>query len=53
MIALLLMSAKLAIPDILEIKLLLSKGYDVITSFHKVTKKILSRDSNYIVAVVM
>ena len=53
MIALLLMSAKLAIPDILEIKLFLSKGYDVITSFHKVTKKILSRDSNYIVAVVM
>ena len=47
------MSAKLAIPDILEIKVSLNKVYDVIISVHKVINKILSRDSNYIVAVVM
>ena len=47
------MSAKLAIPDILEIKVFLNKVYDVIISVHKVISKILSRDANYIVAVVM
>ena len=49
----LIMSAKLATLDLLEIKVFWNRGYDVITSVFDVTCKILSRDSNYIVDVVM
>ena len=38
---------------LLKIKVFWSKGYDVITYVHDVIKKILSRDSNVIVDVVM
>ena len=48
-----LMLAKLAAPGLLKIKIILSKGYDVIISVYDVTNKVLSRDSNYIVDVVM
>ena len=47
------MSAKLAALGLLKMKLFSNKGYDVIISVHNVTHKILSRDSNYIVDVVI
>ena len=47
------MSAKMATPELLKIKVFWNKGHDVIISVHDVTSKILSRDSNYIVDVVM
>ena len=48
-----MMSEKLATLDLLKIKVFWSKGYDVIISVYDLTNKILSRDSNYIVDVVM
>ena len=51
MVAILMVSALL--PNITLFKIFWSKGYDVINSVHNVTNKILSRDSNYIVDVVM
>ena len=43
----------MATPGLLKIKVFWNKGYDVIISYHDVTNKILSRDSNYIVDVTM
>ena len=43
----------MAILGLLKIKVLWNKGYDVIIYVHDVTHKILSRDSNYFVDVVM
>ena len=48
-----MMSAKMATPGLLKITLFWSKGYGIIISVHDVTNKMLSRDSNYIVDVVM
>ena len=48
-----MMSAKMATPELLKIKVFWNKGHDIIISVHDVTSKILSRDSNYIVDVVM
>ena len=53
MVTILMMSAKMATPGLLKIKVFWNKGYDVIISVHDVTNKILSRDSNYIIDVVM
>ena len=53
MVAILIMSDKLATLSLLEIKVSWNKGYDVIISVHDVTNKILLRDSNYIVDAVM
>ena len=53
MVAILVMSAKLNTLGLLKIKVFLNKGYDVIMSVHDMTNKNLSRDSNYIVDVVM
>ena len=53
MVTILMMSAKMATPGLLKIKVFWNKGYDVIIYVHDVTNKILSRDSNYIVDVVM
>ena len=53
MVKILMMSLKMATLGFLEIKVFLYKGYDVIMSVHDVTNKILLRDSNYIVDVVM
>ena len=53
MVTILMMSAKMATPGLLKIGVFWKKGYDVIISVHDVTNKILSRDSNYIVDVVM
>ena len=48
-----MVSAKIAILGLLEIKVLWNKGYDVIIYMHDFTNKVLSRDSNCIVDVVM
>ena len=48
-----MMSAKMATPGLLKITLFWNKDYDVIIPVDDVTKKILSRDSNYIVDVFM
>ena len=53
MVTILMMSAKMATPGLLKIRVFWNKGYDVIISVHDVTNKILSRDSNYNVNVVM
>ena len=53
MVAILMMPAKLATPGLLKVKVFWNKGYEVIISVHNATKKILWRDSNYIVNVVM
>ena len=53
MVTILMMSAKLATLGLLKIKVFWNKGYEVIISVYDVTKKILSRDSIYIVNVVM
>ena len=47
------MPAKLATLDLLEIKVFWNKIYDVIVFVYDDTNEILSRDSNYIVVVVM
>ena len=47
------MSAKMATPGFLKIKVFWKKDYDIIISVHHVNKKILSRDSNYNVNAVM
>ena len=53
MVTILIMSAKLAAPGPLKIKIFQSKDYNIIITGYDVTSKILSRDSNYIVQVVM
>ena len=53
MVTILMMSAKIATPGLLKIKVFWNKGYDIINSVHDVTSKILSRDSNYIKDMVM
>ena len=47
------MSAKMATPGLLKIRVFWKKGYDVIISIHGFTNKFLSLDSNYIIDVVM
>ena len=44
MVTILMMSAKIATPGLLKVKVFLKKGYDVIISVHDVTNKILSHD---------
>ena len=53
MIAILMITAKLANLGLLKVKLFRNKGYDVIIFVHDVTIKISSRDLNYIADVVM
>ena len=53
MATILMMSAKIATLDLLKIKVFWNKGYDVIIFVHDVINKILSRDSNHIVDLVM
>ena len=47
-----MMSAKIATPALLKIKVFSNKGYCVIYFVYHVTNKILSYDSNYIMDVV-
>ena len=53
MITILMMSAKMATLGLLEIMLFWKKRYDVIICVDDVTNKILPRDLNYIVNLVM
>ena len=53
MVTILMMSAKTTTPDLLKIRIFSNKGYDVIVFVYDVTNKILSRDSNYTINVVM
>ena len=53
MVTILMMSAKMATPGLFKIEVFWNKGHDVIISVHDFTCKILSRDSNYIVDVIM
>ena len=53
MVSILMMSAKLATPGLLKVKVFWNKGYDVIISVHDVKNIILSLDSNHIVDIIM
>ena len=53
MVPILMMSAELASPGLLKIKIFQIKGYDVIFFDYDVTNKILSCDLNHIADVVM
>ena len=53
MVAILMTSAKLATLGLLKSNIFWNKGYGVIIFIHDVTNKILLRDSNYIVDLVM
>ena len=53
MVTILIISAKITTPSLLKITVFWNNGYDVIISVHDVTNKILLRDSNYIIDVVM
>ena len=53
LVIILMMSAKMATPSLLKITVFWNKGYNVIIPVDDVTKKILSRDSNYIADVFM
>ena len=48
-----MMSAKIATPGLVKITVFWNKGCDVIISVDDVDNKILSRDSNYAVDVIM
>ena len=48
-----MMSVKLATLDLLKIKILWNKGYNITISVHNITSKSLSCDSNYIVNMVL
>ena len=53
MVTILMMSAKLATPGLLKIKIFQNKGYDVIIPDYDVINKLFSHDSNYIEDVVI
>ena len=53
MVAILMMSTKLATLGLLKIKVFENKGYDVIILVHDVTNKVLLCDSSYIIDDVM
>ena len=53
MVTILMMSAKIATLGLLKGKAFWIKGYEVIIFVYDVTNEILSRDSNYIVDVLM
>ena len=53
MVTNLMMSTKMSTPNLFKIKIFWNKSYNVITSAHDVTNNFLSRDSNYIVDLVI
>ena len=53
MVETLMMSAKLASLNLSKKKVFLNKDYDIIISVNNITNKILSRDSNYTLGVVI
>ena len=48
-----MMPAKVAALGLPKIKVFWSKGYDILTSVHELTNKIVLCESNYIVGLVM
>ena len=48
-----MMSAKMTTLDLVKMKVIWSKGYDVLIHVHHVTNKILSLELNYIVDGLM
>ena len=48
-----MMSVKMTTPGLLNITVFRNEGYDVIISVDDVTNKVLSRDSNNVVDVLM
>ena len=53
MVEILIMSAKMATPGYLKVKLFSNNSYDVIIIVHAVFNKTLSGDANYIVDMIM
>ena len=53
MVAILMMSTKIATLGLLKIMVFWKKGYDVIVFVHNGTNKILSHDSNHFVDVIL
>ena len=53
MVTILMMSAKLATPSLLKIKIFRNEVYDVIITDYDVSNKVLSRDLDYIVDMLM
>ena len=53
MVKILMMSAKMATPALLKIKVFWNKGYYIIYSVYDVTNKILSHDTNYFMDLVI
>ena len=53
MVKISMMSAKMATPGLLKIKIFNNKGYYVIYSVYDVTNKIFPNESNYILDVVI
>ena len=53
MVTILMISAKMATPGLLKIKIFWKQGYDIIISFYDVTNKFFLRDLNYIIDIVM
>ena len=53
MVLILMISAKLVNLDLVKIKVLWNKDYDIIISFYDATNKVWSSDSNYTVDLVM
>ena len=47
-----MMWPKMANSGLLKINVFWNRGYDIISSIHEVTNKVLSRDSNYVVDAV-
>ena len=52
MVAILMTSAKFATLELLKIIFFWNSGYGAIISFHEVTNKLLSHESNYVVDMV-
>ena len=48
-----MMSAKMVTPGLLETTVFWNKDYDLMISVNDVTNKVLARDSNYILDVLM
>ena len=52
-LAILMISSQMATAEVLKINVFWNKSFDVIISVHNATIKILSRDSNFTVDVIM
>ena len=53
MVPILMMSAKITTPGLLKVRVFWNNDYDAIITVHDLINKILSRNSNYIIDVVM